>query len=68
MTAGPDCGDFRAVPASSTSAIPGVPSEGIVKSMTKRDLVPRACSGLRSAAPLIRACWKTCGPMRRSYK
>src|SRR5215472_3631739 len=30
MTAGPDRGDFRAVSASSTSAIPGVPSEPVV--------------------------------------
>jgi len=31
MTAGPDRGDFRAVSASSTSAIPGVPTVLIVK-------------------------------------
>ena len=48
MTAGPDHGDFRAVSASSTSAIHGVPSEGVVKYKAKRGLVPRGCSGLRS--------------------
>ena len=58
------CGSARWRRAALAMSMPSLPRMATLHSFVVNGPIP----GRHSAAPLIWACWETCGPMRRSYK